>query len=88
MAKDIGQRLRDMGWKSSSEKKSTSDGYMPKMTYKSRTVKEGDTRYNSTTKRNERYSPEGKWVAISSRTVVKPTENKTDRAKEWGVGQK
>ena len=71
------------------KKQSSSDGYIVQSrTHTPSPVKEGDVRYNSTIKQNERYSPEGKWIPIGKKTIVPPTENKTNRAKEWGLGQK
>jgi len=68
-------------------KQTTSDGYMPKSKYIPKPVQEGDVRYNSVTKRNEKYSPEGKWIPISSKIVLPPMgKEPTDRAKEWGFG--
>lgn len=71
-------------------KRTSSDGYMVmNRTHTPPPVKEGDTRYNDKLHQRERYSPEGKWVPIGKRPrAPQPTENKTDRAKEWGVGQK
>ena len=70
-------------------KQTTSDGYMPKMKYTPKPIKEGDVRYNSITKRNEKYSPEGKWIPISSKVVLPPMGKElTNRKKEWGFGTK
>jgi len=55
-------------------------------TYTSRKVQEGDIKIGKNG--YVKYSPEGKWVPIYKGTpyAPKPVDNKTDRAKEWGLG--
>ena len=62
-----------------------------KMTFKAREkrkVKEGDIRRNPISGRYETYSPEGKWVPVygAKSYAPKPTDNKTDKEAEWGLG--